>query len=169
MRTWTDASGLYTVDATFLGVTYGKIQLHKANGVKIAVPVGKISVVDRTYVARAAKDDAERRDQLCMRHPIISPYSLLVPYIGWGGKDWNRWTWEGCERKAERRVASKSEHASKGRICCCYSVARTSSQHHGYHLRHTRLQSTHTKTWTTGLSVLSTIQQKWQWKTRHQT
>ncbi|KAI9868990.1 MAG: cytoskeletal protein binding protein [Trichoglossum hirsutum] len=51
-RTWTDRSGSFKVEAEFLGCRDGKIHLHKLNGVKIAVPVVKMSVEDLEYVER---------------------------------------------------------------------------------------------------------------------
>lgn len=51
-RTWTDRSGSFKVEAQFLGFTDGKIQLHKLNGVKISVPIQKMSVPDVQYVER---------------------------------------------------------------------------------------------------------------------
>ncbi|ODH52541.1 hypothetical protein GX48_01321 [Paracoccidioides brasiliensis] len=52
-RKWTDRSGAFTVVAEFIGLADGKIHLHKQNGVKIAVPVSKMSVEDIEYVERA--------------------------------------------------------------------------------------------------------------------
>lgn len=53
IRTWTDRSGTFRVDAEFIGLREGKIHLHKNNGVKIAVPVSKMAVEDLEYVERA--------------------------------------------------------------------------------------------------------------------
>jgi hypothetical protein len=50
IRTWTDRSGSFKVEAQFLGCRDGNIHLHKANGVKIAVPVSKMSTEDLQYV-----------------------------------------------------------------------------------------------------------------------
>lgn len=50
VRIWTDRSKSFSVEAQFLGVKDGKINLHKMNGVKIAVPVAKMSVKDLEYV-----------------------------------------------------------------------------------------------------------------------
>jgi len=50
IRTWTDRSGSFKVEAEFLGLREGKIHLHKMNGVKIAVPVAKMSIEDLEYV-----------------------------------------------------------------------------------------------------------------------
>lgn len=52
LRTWTDRSKTFKVEAQFLGCRDGKIHLHKSNGVKIAVPVAKMSVEDLEYVER---------------------------------------------------------------------------------------------------------------------
>ena len=53
MRTWTDRSGTFKVEAQFIGLRDGKIHLHKLNGVKIAVPVSKMAVADLEYVEKA--------------------------------------------------------------------------------------------------------------------
>jgi len=52
VRTWTDRSKSFSVDAQFLGLKDGKINLHKTNGVKIAVPIIKMSAEDLAYVER---------------------------------------------------------------------------------------------------------------------
>ncbi|SPN97825.1 uncharacterized protein DNG_01337 [Cephalotrichum gorgonifer] len=52
VRTWTDRSKSFSVEAQFLGIKDGKINLHKVNGVKIAVPVSKMSFEDVDYVER---------------------------------------------------------------------------------------------------------------------
>jgi hypothetical protein len=52
VRTWTDRSGTFKVEAQFLGLTDGKIQLHKLNGVKISVPLVKMSVEDVKFVEK---------------------------------------------------------------------------------------------------------------------
>ncbi|KAJ1977562.1 cytoskeletal protein binding protein [Dimargaris xerosporica] len=44
LRTWVDSSGSFKVEAAFLGLTDdGRIKLHKANGVRIAVPMKKFN------------------------------------------------------------------------------------------------------------------------------
>ncbi|KAI8085032.1 uncharacterized protein BX664DRAFT_338374 [Halteromyces radiatus] len=52
LRTWTDRSGAFKVEAQFLGYTDGKLRLHKANGVKIDVPLEKMSSEDIRWVER---------------------------------------------------------------------------------------------------------------------
>ncbi len=59
VRTWTDHSGTFKVEAQFLGVAEGKIHLHKVNGVKIAVPVTKMSPEDLAYVEKVTNESIE--------------------------------------------------------------------------------------------------------------
>ncbi|KAH6895093.1 hypothetical protein B0T10DRAFT_477036 [Thelonectria olida] len=50
VRTWADRSRSFSVEAQFLGLKDGKLHLHKMNGVKIAVPISKMSREDLEYV-----------------------------------------------------------------------------------------------------------------------
>jgi hypothetical protein len=59
VRTWTDRSGSFKVEAQFILLKAGKIHLHKVNGVKIAVPVTKMSVEDLEYVERATGESLD--------------------------------------------------------------------------------------------------------------
>ncbi|KIV92052.1 hypothetical protein PV10_06526 [Exophiala mesophila] len=59
VRTWTDHSGTFKVEAQFLGVADGKIHLHKVNGIKIAVPVTKMSPEDLAYVEKVTNEPIE--------------------------------------------------------------------------------------------------------------
>lgn len=52
VREWTDRTGTFSVEAQFIGIKDGKLNLHKMNGVKIAVPVAKMSLKDLEYVER---------------------------------------------------------------------------------------------------------------------
>ncbi|KAJ2451815.1 cytoskeletal protein binding protein [Coemansia sp. RSA 2336] len=52
VRTWTDGSGAYTVEAQFIKLdSEGNVHLHKANSKKITVPLAKFSEADRRYVS----------------------------------------------------------------------------------------------------------------------
>ena len=51
-RIWVDRTGTFKVEAQFIGCANGKIHLHKANGVKIAVAAEKLSEEDLVYVER---------------------------------------------------------------------------------------------------------------------
>jgi actin cytoskeleton-regulatory complex protein SLA1 len=50
IRTWTDKTGSFKVEAEFITVSDGKVQLHKVNGVRIGVPVEKMSVKDMDFI-----------------------------------------------------------------------------------------------------------------------
>lgn len=51
-RQWTDRTKTFSVEAQFIGLQDGKIHLHKMNGVKIAVPIPKMSIEDLEYVEK---------------------------------------------------------------------------------------------------------------------
>lgn len=59
VRTWTDRSGTFKVEAQFIGCVEGKIHLHKMNGVKIAVAASKMSIEDIEYVERMTGESLE--------------------------------------------------------------------------------------------------------------
>lgn len=50
VRKWTDQTKEFPVEAQFIGLLDGKIQLRKVSGIKIAVPVSKMSVKDLDHV-----------------------------------------------------------------------------------------------------------------------
>jgi hypothetical protein len=50
IRTWTDRSGSFRVEAQFIDYHNGKLRLHKLNGVKIDVPVEKMCAEDVRWV-----------------------------------------------------------------------------------------------------------------------
>ncbi len=50
MRTWTDSSGLYQVQARFVSYQDGVVRLLKANGVYTRVPFAKLSAEDQRFV-----------------------------------------------------------------------------------------------------------------------
>ncbi len=49
-RKWTDSTGKYTVEAEFLEMRDGKVQLKTDNGKIISVPMDKLSKVDQIWV-----------------------------------------------------------------------------------------------------------------------
>ena len=68
-RTWTDSTGKHSIEAEFVGVEDGKVQLRKVDGSLIAVPLERLSEADRRHVqslsvtppaAAPSKAEAER-------------------------------------------------------------------------------------------------------------
>jgi hypothetical protein len=47
LRTWTDASGKFKVEAELLGVQEGKVRLKRPNGKEVTIPIDKLSAADR--------------------------------------------------------------------------------------------------------------------------
>ncbi|KTW29353.1 hypothetical protein T552_01307 [Pneumocystis carinii B80] len=62
IRTWTDRTGSFKVDARFLGIIDNKIHLHKLNGVKISVPMSKMSLEDIHYVESITEPFKNKRN-----------------------------------------------------------------------------------------------------------
>ncbi|KAI7898270.1 uncharacterized protein BX663DRAFT_556069 [Cokeromyces recurvatus] len=52
VRTWTDRTGAFKVDAQFLLCANGKIRLFKTNGVKIDVPIEKMCLEDLRFIEK---------------------------------------------------------------------------------------------------------------------
>jgi hypothetical protein len=50
VRTWTDASGKFKIEAKLLEVADGKVKLEKADGKIVTLPLAKLSVADRAFV-----------------------------------------------------------------------------------------------------------------------
>lgn len=48
-RTWTDASGTYSVDAAFVSCSRGRVTLKKSDGTELTLPLAKLSPEDRAY------------------------------------------------------------------------------------------------------------------------
>ncbi|CAG8456662.1 8276_t:CDS:10 [Gigaspora rosea] len=51
-RIWTDRTGSFRVEAEFLQLVDGKVHLHKLNGIKIAVPIDRMSKNDIVYLEK---------------------------------------------------------------------------------------------------------------------
>ncbi|CAO3628486.1 unnamed protein product [Cunninghamella echinulata] len=70
IRTWTDRTGAFKVEAQLLACHNGKIRLHKANGVKIDVPVHKMCLEDLRYIEQetGARLIEDKNDNIPLAH-----------------------------------------------------------------------------------------------------
>ncbi len=57
VRTWTDASGKFQIEAVLQGVEAGKARLRKPTGQEISVPVERLSLADQQYAALPADEE----------------------------------------------------------------------------------------------------------------
>lgn len=55
-RTWTDATGQFSVKAMFMGYAAGQVTLRKEDGSDITVPIEKLSEDDRSYLREKFRD-----------------------------------------------------------------------------------------------------------------
>jgi hypothetical protein len=50
VRTWSDASGVFEIQAEYVGFEDGKVKLKKQDGSVIAVPLERLSTADQQFV-----------------------------------------------------------------------------------------------------------------------
>lgn len=55
LRTWTDKSGEYSVEAEFISMAFGKVKLKKADGTIITMPLDRLSDDDRKWIQEKSK------------------------------------------------------------------------------------------------------------------
>ncbi|MAT72171.1 MAG: hypothetical protein CMJ58_21905 [Planctomycetaceae bacterium] len=60
MRTWTDKTGKFKIEAEFLEVLDGNVQLKRADGQTISVPLTKLSKADQTHLRELARKNREQ-------------------------------------------------------------------------------------------------------------
>jgi len=62
MRTWTDSTGAFSVEAELVGVEQGKVMLKRADGKIVTVPLERLSKKDQEFAANpfAIKQEAEK-------------------------------------------------------------------------------------------------------------
>lgn len=58
VRTWTDDTGKYTIEAEFRGVVGGQVRLRKLDGSEISLPMEKLSLADRQWIRFPSKRKA---------------------------------------------------------------------------------------------------------------
>jgi hypothetical protein len=61
-RTWTDSTGKHTLEAEFVEMKDGKVQLKKEDGKTITIPIEKLSDPDQEFVRSAASRDNPDRE-----------------------------------------------------------------------------------------------------------
>lgn len=65
-RKWTDVSGQFSTEATFVELKDGSVILEKTDGLKIIVPLGKLSTADREFIGKLQKSDEVKRVDLTL-------------------------------------------------------------------------------------------------------
>src|SRR5262245_33268662 len=58
VRTWTDSTGQFTIEARFVALQAGKVRLAKPDGSQIEIELSKLSAADRAYANEQAKAGA---------------------------------------------------------------------------------------------------------------
>ena len=92
VRTWTDASGRFTIEAAMVAFAQRKVQLQRPDGSRLVVSVDQLSSSDRDYVAeevarrRRAERKLEPKPQPGTEPPAAKPTpSESADWPGWRG------------------------------------------------------------------------------------
>ncbi|MCL2622364.1 MAG: SHD1 domain-containing protein [Planctomycetaceae bacterium] len=77
MRTWTDSSGRFTVEAVLVSFEDDSVKLKKADGTVLALTIDKLSEADKIYLAEASSsaNPFEVAERAATRAPATSPTS----------------------------------------------------------------------------------------------
>jgi outer membrane protein assembly factor BamB len=86
VRTWTDASGQFTVEAAMLKVADGAVHLQKADGQVTKVPLGKLSKDDQKFV----RDELAKRKKTGRTGRSDRSSSGRATHTA-GGENWPGW------------------------------------------------------------------------------
>ncbi|KAL9538294.1 hypothetical protein MBANPS3_011040 [Mucor bainieri] len=79
IRTWTDRSGSFKVEAQFIDFHNGKLRLHKLNGVKIDVPVEKMCAEDVRWVEKHTRSPSQDDTEITPAMPPRPPQQQQQP------------------------------------------------------------------------------------------
>jgi len=81
LRTWTDASGQFEIEASLVAVAQGKVQLQRADGSRLVVAVDRLSKKDRGYIVTEMnrRRRAERKADAMPAGDVVEPPATPTP------------------------------------------------------------------------------------------
>jgi outer membrane protein assembly factor BamB len=85
MRTWTSADGKYTTEATFLDYQNQRVQLQRADGKQIALPLSALSKEDQEYVRQAMTRRQKKKGTRAERKPAAGAAVAVGIWPRWRG------------------------------------------------------------------------------------
>ncbi len=92
LRRWSDATGKYSVEATFVELRDGNVRIRRKSGRVISVPIDRLSKADQRYVrdllkreraARARSQDANEANETGKSKPAGSREASSLNLSGW--------------------------------------------------------------------------------------
>lgn len=84
-RTWVDASGRYSVEATFVRLDSGKVTLRKDDGSELRIPIEKLSDKDQALARSWSRRQGRRTDGGGGRGRVIEPAAESLDWPQWRG------------------------------------------------------------------------------------
>lgn len=79
MRRWTDKSGKFSTDAEFVEIKQDRVVLKKANGKTVAVPLDRLSDVDREYLKTLVTADVQPANNGDVQPNLVFPDAMTYP------------------------------------------------------------------------------------------
>jgi hypothetical protein len=118
VRSWSDKSGSFNVEAQYIGLVDGKVQLHKLNGVKIMVPLDKLACQDSSFVLALPGNEkigSGRKQSMRPKKAVEIDASALVKASQDGGRvdftyngfDWCSWLIAAGVESVDAKVYAK--------------------------------------------------------------
>lgn len=80
-RKWTSKDGRFSTEAELVEVADGKVILHKESGETVTVPLDRLSMADRRYVASVKKKLAEKNKSAQAKRPAVSFVNEVQPFL----------------------------------------------------------------------------------------
>lgn len=80
-RKWTSKDGRFSTEAELIEVADGKVTLKKESGDTITVPLDRLSMADRRYVASMKNKLAEKNKAAEAKKPAISYVNQVQPFL----------------------------------------------------------------------------------------
>jgi hypothetical protein len=113
-RKWTDSTSYFEVEAQYLAFQDGKVHLHKANGIKIAVPIEKLSSQDLEYIN--IKIDLQGQDLETTEAPATNPEGTTIMEVDTEVEDGSSSDGSGTRNDKERGAEIRPETEEESRI-----------------------------------------------------
>ena len=129
MRTWTDPTGRYSVDARFLELVEGNVRLERADGRTVRLPLERLSVPDQRYIANTFsirnQNSLESEVKLVhIRVQMLAELSVIAQEFRQAKSDLE--STEDEQSKAMREAEVREWESRRGEVVAALAVNRLS-------------------------------------------
>lgn len=129
MRTWTDPTGRYSVDARFLELVEGNVRLKRADGKPLQLPLERLSAPDQRYIAntfsiRDGKSVESESRLVEIRSQMLTELSVIAEQFRQAKSDLEATEDERSKKMHEAEVRELESRRSE--VCAALAVNRLS-------------------------------------------